>query len=173
MTAQSTPFTRRICVSGFAATVAVTALSVTQNLVLNPLASAPGRSLAQIRADVAAAGESLDAPLVLGIAALYLVAGVVMLAEHLRRPRPSWRSPASAFLLLLAFAAPMHWFTSFGPGIALADTYQISGATHSPWGWPVYLISLASLAGLIVLVPARTFRPPPGSVEPLRPADSR
>ncbi|SJN39974.1 hypothetical protein FM114_11860 [Luteococcus japonicus LSP_Lj1] len=41
--------------------------SVVHNLVPNPLATAPGRSLAQIHQEVAAAGESLEVAVVLGI----------------------------------------------------------------------------------------------------------
>ncbi|WP_420175166.1 hypothetical protein [Luteococcus sp. OSA5] len=51
---------------GFVGIALLAVWSVVQNLVLNPLATAPERTLSQVHADVAAAGESLDVPIVVG-----------------------------------------------------------------------------------------------------------
>ena len=39
-----------------------------------------------------------------------------------------------------------------GPGMALADTYGIGGGDHSPWAWPIYVVSALALAGLVAVV---------------------
>lgn len=142
---------RVIPLTGCLAVTALAIWSVVQNLVLNPLATAPGRSLAQIHTDVAAAGESLDAWLVLGIAGVEVALAVGLLGHGRRRPQPNPRADTQGFLALGALAAPAHWFASFGPNIALADTYQTSGAAHSPWGLPIYVASGMCLLGLVAL----------------------
>ncbi len=71
------------------------------------------------------------------------------------RPRPAARlvrSVAAAYLVLLVLGTPAYWVASFGPGMALADTYAISGADSSPWPAPLYVTSglaLVALAGLL------------------------
>ena len=53
----------------------------------------------------------------------------------------------SRFLVLLALGAPAYFWANFGPGMALADTFFVSGGDHSPWSAPLYVTSgLAVLA---------------------------
>ncbi|MEL4359074.1 MULTISPECIES: hypothetical protein [unclassified Luteococcus] len=147
---------RWIPLTGCTTIVLLAVWSVVQNLVLNPLATAPGRSLPQIHADITAAGESMDSGLVLAVAGLGVGLAFALLLTGRRRQHANPRAAATGFLVLGVFAAPAHWLASFGPNIALADTYQTSGAAHSPWGWPIYLASGLCLIALILLAhPAR------------------
>ena len=137
---------------GFAVVAVYAITGALQILVWNPLAAVPGATLGQIRADMALAGESLSANGVVAWAGIgLLLAGVILLVATTRRT--SRVGPVvAAYLVLLVFAAPGHFFVSFGPGMSLADTFRISGADHTPWGMVLYLVSAAALAGLIVVI---------------------
>lgn len=132
-------------------------LGALQILVLNPLAAAPGRTLAQIHAELAAAGEVLSPwPVIVFVALGLLLASSVAIYAV----RTSGASPAVVSLLvlgILAFGSPAYFAASFGGGMALADTFAISGGDHSPWANVLYLVSgiavvsaLAMLTSLIV-----------------------
>lgn len=136
--------------------------SVVHNLVPNPLATAPGRSLAQIHQEVAAAGEPLEVAVVLGISGQGIALARATMRACWRRHRRDPRADAISFLLLGVLAAPAHWLASVGPGMALADTYLTTGAAHSPWGLPLYVASGLCLLGL----PALLLRPPPCCSDP-------
>ncbi len=137
---------------GFAAVTMYAIVGVLQILVWNPLAAVPGATLGQIRADMARANEHLNANVVVAWAGVGIVlATVVLLVAVVRRPRRVGPVVA-AYLLLLVFAAPGHFFASFGPGMSLADTYMISGADQAPWGVALYVVSAAALLALIVLI---------------------
>ncbi|WP_241989088.1 hypothetical protein [Cryobacterium serini] len=142
----------RAAAVGFAVVMVYTIAGALQILVWNPLAAVPGATLGQIRADMARADESLSANGVVTWAGIgLLLAGVILLVATMRRT--SRVGPVvAAYLVLLVFAAPGHFFVSFGPGMSLADTFMISGADHSPWGMALYLVSAASLLALIVLI---------------------
>lgn len=145
---------QRLCVLGHALVVLTLALSLMQNLVLNPLATVPGHSLGQIQAEVAGAGQSLDVGLVIAIAVAYSGLATALLV----RTRSTVLSA-----VLLAGVVPSHWFSSFAPGIALADTYGISGAPQAPWGWLVMALALGGGGVLLALASgprARRFAPP-------------
>ncbi len=56
-----------IAAIGTTLVTAYAGVAALQILVLNPLAAAPGKELDQIRADMAAVGESLSTPMAVGI----------------------------------------------------------------------------------------------------------
>lgn len=145
MTAPGTPRAHAIALVGTTLVVLYAAFAALQILVLNPLAAVPGRSLAEIQADMAAAGEptgAVPAFIVLGIGVALALAFLVVVF---------WRGearPGAALLgyaLLLACGAPAYFFASFGAGMSLADTYGISGGDHAPWAKVLYVVSAAAL----------------------------
>lgn len=148
----------RIAVAGTVAVAAYATLAVLQILVLNPLAAAPGRDLAQIQHDLATSNESLRAPFVLAVLAFGLVLAVALLVvlPRMRGLTPS--AAAFAYLLLLVLGAPAYVAASFGAGMALADTYGIGGGDHSPWARPLLWTSALSLLGAGVLGAAELAR---------------
>ncbi|RFP68441.1 hypothetical protein D0N42_10950, partial [Micrococcus luteus] len=133
---------------------AVAALAALQVFVLNPLAAAPGdRGLGRIYADLSAAGQ-LGVPFVLPVVILAAGFGVAAILWFL-----TWRreevDPLAVLVLGLASliaASPAYFMASFGPGMALADTYGIGGGDHSPWAWPIYVVSVLASAGLVAVV---------------------
>lgn len=148
-------------------------LAAAQTLVLNPLAAAPGRPLPQIHADLADAGESLGAPMVVA----YVLVGIaaVVAGWILVRRGYSAFTLTLYYLTALALAMPCYLIISFGAGMALADTYGISGGDHSPWALPLYAVSIgAALTALLLLVSRRpSLRPELGPAQPRPPVDPR
>jgi len=145
------PRVRRIAVAGTVAVTAYAAFAALHALVLNPLAAAPGRSLAQIHDDVAAAGESLGWRMVTVILGLGVLAAVALLRALWRSRQATARSAQLGYLTLLVAGAPAFFWASFPPGMALADTYGISGASHCRADLVLYAISAAALVTLAVL----------------------
>jgi len=143
--------------------VAVTAyglLAALQIAVLNPLAAVPGAGLQEIYAETAAAGQPMGAWwLVMGIGPL-VATGV--LRRTWRRPGLEPSRVARVYLILLALGAPAYFFASFSPGMSLADTYLISGGDHSPWAWPLYLVSVVAAVALAIQVARRHLHLPRG-----------
>lgn len=142
-----------IAIVGTSVIFAYALLAVLQILVLNPLAAVPGADLAQILADVEAAGESLGVPVVIYIMRAGLVASLALLVLAAWGHHRSPRAVARYYLTLLMLGAPAYFVASFGAGMALADTYGIGGMDHSPWAEPLYAtsgIAMVGLAGLWV-----------------------
>jgi hypothetical protein len=136
---------------GMILVTAYAALAAFQILVLNPLAAAPGRSLDQIHADMAAVGESLNMPMAAGVLGIGIGLAIILFVLIAVRPDATPLAAVFGYLVLLAFGAPAYFYASFGAGMGLADTYMISGADYSPWARPLYLVSfLALLAALTV-----------------------
>ena len=100
---------------------------------------------------MADAGESLMPTTVLGIlgAGVCLAIGTAAVCI-VTRAHPV--VPAMTFLALLMGGAPAYFVASFGPGMALADTFGIGGADASPWALPLFAVS--ALAAIAVLVGA-------------------
>ena len=118
--------------------------------MLHPLAAAPGLALAQIYAEVAAAGESMGTGLVIAFLA---VGPLIAIASGRRVEAPRPAGPTGRGLLSGAdgVGAPAYFWANFGPGIALADMYLIGG-DHSLWAVPLYATSglaAAALAGQV------------------------
>ena len=139
-----------VAVAGTAAVVAYAVWAATQILVLNPLAAVPGAMLHDIYDEATAAGESLREPVGMFVLTLGPLVAMGWLVGVVRRrdARPS--EVAARYLVMLAMGAPMYFVASFGAGMALADTYGIGGADHSPWAGPLYLTSTVALACLLV-----------------------
>lgn len=140
-----------VALAGVAAVTLYAAFSAVQILVLNPLAALPGFTLDEIHGRMSAAGEAVGQPMVLGIlgAGVVFAIGVATVAI-VRGAHPIVTT--MCFLAVLAGGAPAYFAAAFGPGMALADTFMISGGDASRWSLLLYLISVLSL--LIVLVGA-------------------
>lgn len=124
-------------------------LALVQILYLNPLAAAPGRTLAEIHHDLAAANESLGAPMAFAIMAIGPILAVVILGlTVVRRITNPWVT-ALIYLAVLTVGPGAYFVASFGAGMSLADTYMIGGADYSPWARPLYFISLAAAVMLV------------------------
>lgn len=140
-------------IAGFVAFLAVAAYSawaLVQILVLNPLAAVPGVSLQQIYADVEAAGQSMDVWLVVTFLAVGPLATLAIAVLATIRSVSPWL-PSMVGLALLALGPVAYWWASFAPGMGLADTYLISGGDHSPWAWPLVIVSLLAFVALVAL----------------------
>lgn len=152
-----------VSLAGLGAVAAYAALAAVQILVLNPLAAAPGLTLAEIHGAMSDAGESLGPGMVLGILGIgVVVAAGIAVSCLVNRTRPI--VPAMTFLALLTGGAPAYWVASFGPGMGLADTFAISGADASPWALPLYAVSALAAVGLLVGFLMRAGRVRPASV---------
>lgn len=144
---------RVVAVAGTLVIAAYAVLAALEIFVLGPLEGAPGRDLAEIHADLVAAGESPMMPLpgmaILGGGALLAVAVIVVTFVHRRM---TWLSVALTHLGLLVMGSPAFALASFGPGMALADTYGRSGADFTTeWTVVLHGISGAALLGVLVL----------------------
>ena len=74
-----------------------------------------------------------------------------------RQPTIGARAIGIGYASLLAFGAPAYFIASFGPGMALADTYLTPGADHSGWSFVLYGVSAGAIvvAAVLALVPQR------------------
>lgn len=150
----------RVSIAAIAGTIAVflyAALAAVQILVLNPLAFAPGKTLGQVHADLAQAGEAIGAPFVLAILGLGPALAVLLMLLLSRQPAVGIRAIGIGYAVLLAFGAAAYFIASFGPGMALTDTYLTSGADHSGWSFVLYAVSAVAIvvAAVLTLVPQR------------------
>lgn len=152
-----------IALVGTAAVAIYATVAALQIVVLNPLAGAPGLSLEQIHADMAAMNESPGTAGVLIFLGLGVTLALGVLVLLVRRADATPRVAAYAYLLMLALGAPVYFVASFGPGMSLSDTYPISGADHTPWGAVLYGVSLLALIGVAIsLAFGRTTSAPQG-----------
>lgn len=146
-----------VVVGGAIAVIVYAALAALQILVLNPLAAAPGSSLAAIYAEMDAAGETMPVAMPLLILGIGVAAAIVVAVLSIRSRLEPTHS-ALLFLLLLVLGAPGYFVASFGPGMNLADTFMIGGADHSRWSLVLFAVSLGAAAAAVVL--ALTMRGP-------------
>lgn len=138
-----------ISIAGVAVVTAYAVLAAVQILVLNPLAAAPGMSLAEIRAAMAAVDEDpgdIRALVILGIGVVLAVGVAAVSLLTLAPPIV----PGLSMLALLMFGPFAYFVASFSAGMALADTFGISGADRSPWALP--LVGVSAVAAVLVLV---------------------
>lgn len=139
-----------VSILGAVAVAAYAVWGALQIIVLTPLAAVPGRSLAEIRGGMAAAGESpSDAGPV-----MFLVLGVVIaavVAVLVIRTSADPQLAALLFLAVLTLGAPALFIASFGPGMSLSDTYFVSGGVTLPGVAPLYVVSVAAALGCVVL----------------------
>ncbi|WEK61078.1 MAG: hypothetical protein P0Y60_17515 [Candidatus Microbacterium colombiense] len=138
-----------ISIAGVVAVIAYAALAAAQILVLNPLAAAPGLTLDQIHAEMSDASESLRPDVVLFILGVGVALSIGVAVISIVRKAPPI-VPAMSMLGLLMLGTFGYFVASFGAGMALADTFGISGAEYSPWAMPLYLVSvLAALTAAV------------------------
>lgn len=129
--------------------VAYSLLALAQILWLNPRAAAPGLQIDQIWEDMAAAGESMHTPLVIGILTIGPLLGLFLLVAALTRSDVTPLGMVFAYLSIIAFGPLAYFAASFGPGMSLADTYGIGGADYSPWARPLYATSALAMIALV------------------------
>ena len=146
---------RTISIIGTILVAAYAAWAGLQMLVLNPLAAVPGKSLPEIEASMAQWGESLGARWVVALLAVGVALATWLMVKAWRAASPDPRLFGAGYLALLTLGAPAYFFISVGPGMALADSFAISGGDHSPWAAPLYVISGAAALGLVVLAATR------------------
>ena len=147
-----------IAAGGTALVIAYAGLVALQILVLNPLAAAPGKSLTEIEADMAAMNESLGAGFVLGILGFGVLLALFLLVLLAMSRDATPIAAAYSYLAMIMLGAPVYWVASFGAGMGLADTYGISGGDHSGWALVLYLTSLAALVAIVGLLAVRSGR---------------
>lgn len=146
-----------VAMMGTVAVMAYASVAILQILVWNPLAAAPGLTLTEIHEAMSAAGEGIFAPGVIG----FLLVGpliAVFLLIAARRPDATPTATTLGYLGILATGAGAYFLASFGPGMALADTFLISGADAAPAGWiliGVSTVSALTFVGIGVLVAFR------------------
>lgn len=138
-----------ISIAGVLAVTVYAALAALQILVWTPLAAAPGLTLEQIRGELSGAGESLNevaTMVILGVGVVLALAVAVVAMMT----RSSALIAGAAFLSLLVFGAPGFFVASFGPGMALADTFMISAGITLPGVRPFYLVSVFAAILLVI-----------------------
>lgn len=150
--------TMAVAVAGTVLVTAYAVFAAVHILVLNPLLAAPGRDLAAIQRDLDAAGESLQPFATVAILGTGVALAIFVLVMLARRPDATPTTALVAYLVLLTFGTPAYFVASFGAGMALADTYAISGADHSPWAGPLYAVSGLAFLGVVVIVVAQMMR---------------
>jgi hypothetical protein len=131
-------------------TIAVGILHIT---VWNPLSAAPGLTLDEIYAAMAAADEgTIAGPMVFvwaffwGVAALLLpiLSGVPRLATYFTA-----RRIVVAGLLLVGGTALCHGMAGFSMGMSLGDTFSISGGDAAPSGAVIAFVGLVAIVAAI------------------------
>ena len=149
-----------IAIVGVLAVTAYAALAAVQILVWTPLAAAPGLTLDQVGVELSAAGETFDPRVTLSILGIGVVLALA-LAVVVTTARAVPLIAAAGFLSLLVLGAPGFFVASFGPGMALADTFMISASVSLPGVRAFYLTSavaavLLVLGGVVSVVRARS-----------------
>lgn len=139
-----------IAALGTAAVTAYAVVMVLQIVVWNPLAAAPGLTLGEIRDVARSQGETVftATPWVCAAIGLGLAAATLLWALLTRAT--SIAAIVVAFLAIIVGGAPAYFVASFGPGMALADAFGISGGDHAPAGSVLMVTSSAAAIVLIV-----------------------
>lgn len=138
-------------IAGILLVAAYAGLGALQILVLNPLAAAPGLTLDEIHAALAATGESVSPVSVIIFVCLGLLLACAVGGYAITAPHASPVLVAILVLLIIAFGAPAYFAASFSTGMSLADTFLISGGDHSGWSTLLYVMSATALGWAIVL----------------------
>ena len=139
-----------IAVLGTAAVTAYAVVLLRQITVWNPMAAVPGLTLEEIGAQAAARGETVFSafpPFVAG-AGIVVAVGILVLATVSRLgSAPAF---AAMYLALVVGGAPAYVTASFGPGMAIAAAFGLSGGDHAPGG--SYLMAVSAAAGVALVV---------------------
>ncbi|WP_417509089.1 hypothetical protein [Microbacterium sp.] len=139
-----------VSIVGILAVVAYAVWGAVQVMILTPMVAVPGLTIREIRAAMSAAGES-PSDVAIWIFVGLGVALAVMVALIAIRSGIQPELTALLFLGVLTFGAPALFIASFGWGMALADTFGVSGGITAPGMAVVYLVSALAGAGSIVL----------------------
>lgn len=145
---------RRAIAAAVIGTVLVCAYAIfalVQILWLNPHAAVPGVNLEQIWQDMSAADESMSAPLVIGVMSVGPIVAVLVLVMAVVRAATKPLAMVIFYLSILVLGPIAYFVASFGPGMALADTYGITGYDHSTWARLLYVVSGVALLTLIAI----------------------
>lgn len=142
-----------VSVAGVLAVALYAAWAAVQLLIVTPLAAMPGWSLDEIRRELSAHGESLSELSTLIILGVGPLLALVVAAVAIRsNAHPA--IPAMSFLSLLMLGSPGVFVASFGPGMALADTFMIGGGYQLPGVLPLYAVGAVSgivlVAGIVI-----------------------
>ncbi|WP_110589239.1 hypothetical protein [Microbacterium suaedae] len=144
---------------GTALIVAYAVVAAVQILVWNPLAAIPGQDLAQIRSAAEAAGEHLAVMPVLIFLGIGPAIAAVVVVLAARGVFTDARTVAVFLLGVVAAGAPAYFMASFGPGMALADAFLISGGDHAAGSAVLYVASALAIAAMPVAALAGRSRP--------------
>ncbi|MDT3330637.1 hypothetical protein Q9S78_08125 [Microbacterium sp. KSW-18] len=158
------PHRTLVAAVGTAAVAAYAVVLVLQICVWNPLAAVPGSSLAEIGSQAATRGESVFTPAPWVFAAIGVALAVAVLVLSVVARRTSTAGVAAGYLALIAAGAPAYFVASFGPGMALADAFGISGGDHAPGGSVLMVASgtaavVIAVGGVALATSSRTVAP--------------
>lgn len=147
----SSTSTRTALVGTGAVTVVALVLGV-DLFVLEPLAAVPGMTPEQIHARLAvtdwATGRALGLAL-LAVGVAVAVAGAVL---TVRRRWPAL-NVAAGYLALLALSTPAAFVAGFSTGMTVADTFGVSGGSHTPTGAAMRgVATVCAVAAVVVAV---------------------
>ncbi len=141
-----------VSILGLLAITAYALCAALQILVWNPLSAVPGATLNEIHEGLARRNESISLAAVVTWSSIGSVLGALVVLLTARRVISRMRTVAILQLLILVLGAPMYFFASFSPGMALADAFFISGGDYSPWGRLLYLVSGTALTGMLIVM---------------------
>ncbi|MET3370508.1 UNVERIFIED_CONTAM: hypothetical protein ABIE34_003783 [Jeotgalibacillus campisalis] len=141
-----------VSILGLLAITAYALCAALQILVWNPLSAVPGATLNEIHEGLARRNESISLAAVVTWSSIGSVLGALVVLLTARRVISRMRTVAILQLLILVLGAPIYFFASFSPGMALADAFFISGGDYSPWGRLLYLVSGTALTGMLIVM---------------------
>ncbi len=96
----------------------------------------------------------MSAPLVIGVMSVGPIVAVLVLVIAVVRADTTPVAMVIFYLSILVLGPIAYFVASFGPGMALADTYGIAGNDHSPWARPLYVVSGVALLTIISIAAA-------------------
>ncbi len=147
-----------VVVIGCGTVILYAVLAALQILVVNPLAAVPGAGLSEIYGGISQAGESPGIPLTLTVLGGGIVLALALAALLLRNRATTPVAAALGYLTMLALGAPALFIASFPAGMAVADTFLVSGGDHSGWSTALYLFSTVALIAAAALPIADALR---------------
>ncbi|MEW1834395.1 hypothetical protein [Microbacterium sp. NPDC079995] len=139
-----------IAVLGALAVTTYAVVMVLQISVWNPLAAAPGLSLGEIHDVALSRGEVVFTPTPWVFACIGVGLALIVLVPAFLLRTASTRVAVAAYLAIIAGGAPAYFAASFGPGMALADAFAVSGGDHAAGGSA--LMAASGVAATVLVV---------------------